>query len=396
MPLAFRIGLGLAGVVALEAAVWQMILRRQQKHREILGPPAAGRAPHPAPRVSVLVAAKDEEDAIEVCVRALLDQDYPDYEVIAVDDRSRDGTGPILQRLADEAAGRLRVVKVSDLPQGWCGKNNAMHAGVAQATGEWLLFTDADCRLLSRDAVSAGVGYAIQHGLDYLSVLPDLEMTTVWERIVQPAASLMLLFWFPLPQVNDPAKPAAFGTGQYMLMSRDGYHRVGGHERVRGELNEDVHLARLVKRAGLGLRVVENDGLLVSHMYRSLGEAFRGWSRIYSGCVGSVPRLAGTAAYLFFFSVLPTLALIVMLAGGLAAADGTPWLVSALAWAAAIAMQQACLWRLYAMAGFGRPWSLTYSMGIVFVLAMIFRAILATLGLAPTTWRGTTYRRAVL
>jgi len=141
--------------------------------------------PGPKPRVSVVVAAKDEAANIEACVRTMLDQDYPDFEVVVCNDRSTDGTGAIVERIAAED-GRARLVNIDHLPPGWCGKNHAMQHGIATTDGQWVCMIDADCRQTSRRTLSAAVQYALDSGADMLSVLPVLEMKGFWENVVQP------------------------------------------------------------------------------------------------------------------------------------------------------------------------------------------------------------------
>src|SRR5262249_17850018 len=151
--------------------------------------PSASSVSASFPKVSILVAARDEESNIESCIRELLDQDYPNFEVIAIDDRSRDGTSSILRGLENEYDGRLQALTVRELPDGWFGKNNAMRMGVDASTGEWLLLTDADCRFPSRGVLSAAMHDARENSSDFLTVIPELETRETWERILQPVCS---------------------------------------------------------------------------------------------------------------------------------------------------------------------------------------------------------------
>lgn len=370
------------------------------RRRQVLSSHSHDGPPGDPQRVSVIVAAKDEEDNIESCLTTLLDQDYPDFEVIAVDDRSQDRTAVILKRLestcgvTEPPSDRLRVITVRSLRDGWFGKNNAMHEGVAVSSGEWLCFTDADCRQISRKTLSMAMREAVEHNSDFLSVTPVLETRTVWERIIQPVCALVLIIWFLPERVNNPKTRTAYANGAFMLMRRSCYDAIGGHERVRTEINEDIHMARIAKQLGLKLRVVENDDLYRTRMYRTPAEAWRGWSRIFYGSLGSLGRLLTAAMLLIVFSLFPWISLAIALIGcGWArAGDAAWWEAAAIAWAGVILVKQAVAWRLYGVLRMGRVWSLTYVLGGAITLSMLVNAVFKTVGATSTTWRGTTYR----
>ena len=203
--------------LAAVACIWlsrHITIWRGQRMVETLTADDSDGWPADAPFVSVVLAAKDEEANIETAVRTFLEQDYPSFEVIVVNDRSTDGTAEVLERLRSEQPdSRLKVLCVDELKEGWFGKNNAMREGVAAAGGQWLCFGDADCRQTSPRSLSAAVRYAIDNRVEFLSVLPNLENHTVWERIIQPACSAVMVFWFPPMRVNDPFCKEAYANG---------------------------------------------------------------------------------------------------------------------------------------------------------------------------------------
>lgn len=352
------------------------------------------------PRVSVLVAAKDEEDNIERCVTSLLGQDYPDFEVVVIDDRSQDGTPRVLGGLAArsgvDAMGRprLRVVTIDELPAGWCGKNHAMRAGVAAASGEWFVFTDADCRMTSQRALSVAVRESLVHEVDFLSIIPFLETPTAWEKVLQPACAMLLILWFLPHRVNDPARKTAYANGAFMLLRRACYTGIGGHERVRLEVNEDVKMARFAKRSGFRLRVVENDDLYRTRMYRTPRQAWRGWSRILFGCLGTLRRLAISAAVVLVYTVLPWASLGAALIGlGLAGPDSAAyWSWAVAGWAGVVTAEQAALWQIYRGIHVPGLWSLAHVIGAIATVGMLVSASLKVVGATGTEWRGTRYR----
>jgi chlorobactene glucosyltransferase len=235
-------------------------------------------APARAPCVSVVVPARNEERVIERCVRSLLAQRYPDFEVIVLDDRSTDGTPAILAGLA-AADQRLRVLQGEPLQVGWIGKCWACHQAAKAARGAWLLFVDADTRHHPLMLASA-MAYASERQADLLSLAPHQELATFGERALLPAIFGIILTAGGSPaEVNDPGRSVAKAVGQFMLFRTQSYRRIGGHESVKNEMAEDFALARRTK--GTGHRLLLGDGadLVSTRMYHSLGEIWQGFSK---------------------------------------------------------------------------------------------------------------------
>jgi chlorobactene glucosyltransferase len=340
----------------------------------------------------MLVAAKDEEKVIEACLRSIFAQDYPDLQVIAVNDRSTDATARILDRLAAEEP-RLTAIHVKDLRAGWFGKNNAMREAVEQANGEWLCFTDADCVQTSNRSISVAMRHALEEGVDFLSVLPNLETHGLWERVIQPACGGIMMIWFNPLKVNDPARRNAYANGAFMLMKRSCYEAIGGHEPVKTEVNEDMHMARRAKAAGQRLKVVSNLDLYTVRMYDSLKQMWNGWSRIFYGCFGTMRRLVVSAVVVVIFSLLPWFTLAVsslVLALREAPAPAWRWLV-AVAALAAVAQLSAML-RFYYRSRSNPLFALLYPIGAAIGLGALVNAMRRIGGRGTTTWRGTVYR----
>lgn len=355
------------------------------RREPVLRPDEPGVPDVDLPRLTVLVAAKDEEQNIDRCLDGLLSQQYPGLQVIAINDRSRDATGRILDSYEENDV-RFKAVHIEELPPGWFGKNHAMHAGIQHARGDWLCLTDADCAYDSPRLLAAAVRYALREKVDFLSVLPRLEAGTFWERVIQPVAGAIMVFWFPPQKVNSPRSPRAYANGAFMLMSRKTYEALGGHERVKATLNEDMHMARMVKQAGLTLRVIRGGDLYRVRMYVGFRQIWRGWSRIFFGCFGTFPRLLVSALMLSIFSVSPYVTLLLSPLAG----SGRPWLAAAAGFA--IVAQQSILWRFYAVTGNDSRWALTYPLGAAVCLGMTLNAMGRLGGLIGTTWRGTSYR----
>ncbi|MGC9455414.1 MAG: glycosyltransferase [Phycisphaerae bacterium] len=376
----------------LVTLVWvsRHLMIQRQKNAEVLSPASPG-LDGDAPFVSVMVAAKDEAENIETCLRTLLAQDYPNFEVIAVNDRSDDDTGAMIDRLAAEDE-RLRAIHIEELPEGWCGKNNAMAHAVAEARGDWLCMTDADCSYASGHTLSAAVRYAHDKQADLLSILPKLEMHGFWERVIQPVCSGVMMIWFHPDKVNNPDKPNAYANGAFMLMRREAYEAVGGHAAVRDRVNEDMHMADHVKRQGLRLRVVTSKDLYSVRMYESLGAILRGWSRIFFGTFGTLKRLTLSLTVMLVMGLLPYAAAVLGFA-----AVGAGWQPTGLWWfcgvagAAAVVMQISVIFRYYRLLEGSPILAWTYPIACGIVSGILLRSLSKLRPGAKVTWRGTSY-----
>ena len=208
---------------------------------------AAGVERH-APRVSIVVAARNEEAAIGEALQSLCDLDYPDLEIIAIDDRSEDRTGEIIARLAAENR-RLAPLTVEVLPTGWLGKTHALQKGVERATGEWILFTDADVKM-APDSLRRAVKLAGATGVDHLAIFPDLVTGSFFLKVAAGTFGACLLGMLNLERLKDPRSGHCVGVGAFNLVRADALNDIGGHEALRMEVVDDHQLARLLYRAG--------------------------------------------------------------------------------------------------------------------------------------------------
>jgi chlorobactene glucosyltransferase len=252
------------------------------------------------PTVSIIVPARNEERNIRRCIVSLLEQDYEQFEVIAVDDGSTDGTGAILDELVQKhpQGHRLWVLRLRDeLPPGWAGKPHAIHRGTQEAQGEWLLFTDADT-WHAPNALRSSVTQAVEEGDDLFTVGAKQELYTFWERVLMPLAYMGIGMLYPPRQVNNPKSRVAVANGQYILIRKKVYSAIGGYERpdLRGTVLDDRDLARAVKESGHKLHFVDGQDLVHVHMYNGLTDTWRGWRKnAYLGNRGGLP---------FFFTQL--------------------------------------------------------------------------------------------
>ncbi len=272
------------------------------------------------PTVSIIVPARNEERNIERCVRSLLEQDYAHYEVIAVDDGSTDETGRILDELARTHPNghRLWVLRLRDLPEGWAGKPHAIHMGVQEAQGEWLLFTDADT-WHAPNCLRSAITQAMQEGADLFTLASEQELPSFWDRTLMPMAYLGISMLYPPKKANDPKSKVAIANGQYILIRRSVYTITGGYARpdMRGTLLDDRDLARIVKQTGFKLRFVDSSGLVRVHMYNSLDEIWRGWRKnAYLGNRGGLAFVAVQLLGLPMITIMPFLLPLLTLLSG--------------------------------------------------------------------------------
>ena len=198
-------------------------------------------------------------------------------EVIVVDDQSSDGTAAILGDLAARIP-KLKVLDAGDLPRGWIGKNHAAAVGAAAASGDWLLFTDADTYHYSGSAHRA-LADAADHDAVLVSYSPEQEMETFWERAMIPFVYCRLAARFSFARINDSRQTDAAANGQFLMIGRDAYDAVGGHAAVAAEILEDVALARRVKHEGFGIYFAAPAGVVRTRMYRSFGAMWQGWTK---------------------------------------------------------------------------------------------------------------------
>jgi len=287
-------------IVVTVALLRHLVLSQSLKATPFLKPDAQAK---PVGLVSIFVPAKDEEAVIERCLRSLLAQESVAIEVFAVDDRSTDRTPEIVSLIANEDS-RLKLIRIADLPPGWTGKCNALQQGQAHGKGDWLLFVDADTLHHPR-CVATALHRATEQNVDLLSLLPALEAGSFWEGVIQPFAAACLMIVYPLHWVNDPtAERYAFANGQFILIRRSAYDKIGGHESVKDKFVEDINLARQVRKAGLNLELAMGPDLFATRMYSSLSSIIKGWSRIFYAAVDGRPiRLAALTAFILVFSV---------------------------------------------------------------------------------------------
>ncbi len=214
-------------------------------------------------RVSIIVPARNEEENIEPPLTQLLSLDYDNYEVIAVDDRSTDDTGAIMDRIGESPAahGRLKVIHVEELPSGWLGKTHAMWSASQQASGDWLLFTDADV-FFKPDSLRRALAYAEAARADHVVVFPRIVMHHPGEKMMIAFFQTLFVFGHRPWKVADPKTKDHMGVGAFNLIRRPVYDAIGTYQALRFEVLDDMKLGKVVKNAGYAQRVAFGEDLI--------------------------------------------------------------------------------------------------------------------------------------
>lgn len=329
----------------------------------------------PAPKVSVIVAARNEARKIRPALQSLLQQDYPNIEYLVVNDRSGDETGEILDGIPG-----ISVVHVTELPAGWLGKNHALHLGAARATGEWLLFTDADVHMQP-----SAIRRAVACARDHLAVAPQLTMPGT---MLQMFGSAFMIFFgiYARPwKAPDPRSSRHVGIGAFNLVRADVYQAIGGHSRIAMRPDDDMKLGKLIKQAGYQQQILFGDGMLSVEWYSSVAELIRGLEKNAYAAVEYRfwAVLASTLVNLAIF-VWPVVALVVT--------NGVTWWLNV-----AIGMLLAAVYIDNEWTHTGKWWQCVgLPIMAILLLWAVWRATLKTILHDGIDWRGTHYSLADL
>ena len=348
--------------------------------------------PVDGPRISVMIPARNEEKNIQRCVEAVLTQDYPNFEVLVLDDRSTDNTSGILTELSKNET-RLVILFGEELPEGWAGKPHALYQAARSATGDWLCFVDADT-FLGPNTLSAVLHAANKTGADLYTIMTLQLVETFWEKVVQPVVFTAISTGFSPRKINDPKSRQALANGQFIFIKHSVYDAIGGHEAIKNQIVEDKAIAEQVKWNGYHLVMADGYSLAKTRMYTSLAELWEGWTKnIYLGLKDSVGMLLFGAFGAFlslvmtlFIPIWPVLGLLWYLNGGgiqalLVVAEAL------LVWAAVIHTRAGAA---HAM-GISRWYALSTPLGTAVFAAMMFISTWKVLSGKGITWKGRTY-----
>lgn len=339
------------------------------------------------PLVSILVPARNEQHRVlENCIRSILAQDYPRFEVIAVNDHSTDATGAILESIArgDE---RLRVIEGQEPPAGWLGKPFAMQQALDHARGEWLLATDADM-IFDNTALRTAMERTLEQNGDAMSLIPHFEAHSFWERVMIPTWAWVFLMFAVVYRISNPKTPGAVGIGGFFLMRRIVLERVGGYESLKDEVMEDVRLAERIKRSGARLFTEYAPDLLSTRMYSNFREMWecstKNW---FSGVKFSLPFALVCVLFMYSIAVVPPLVALVTGIAIVVAKRADLWILfvpAGLSW-----LLQVIVLALVSVRSKVHPvYALTAPLGLGLIYAMLFDSSVRISTGRGVTWKG--------
>jgi len=369
------------------AAYGHLMRLGRNKMRLMRRPPDI--VPNPPPSATIVIPAKDEGERIRICLESCLNQDYPNFDVLTIDDRSTDQTGAVMDDIAAKDP-RLTVIhKTEPPPLGWTGKNHGLWTGQDRARGEWLVFVDSDV-VLESDALSAAMSVVVRKQFDMLSLLPRVESHSIWESMLVPLAGTAASTMYLVALTNNNQLPkCAFANGQFLMISRRAYDAIGGHETVRDRFCEDIAIAKLLKAGGLRPRISWGNDFAAVRMYSSLGAIYRGWSRIYYAASAGSPWRALAAA---LFLIVCSLTAYPALAWGAWLTvhidwQGPAWLIAG---GFHLAMMTFCLMLAYRWSGNPRRNAFLFPIAGPMLLSILVIALKMCIT-KKVEWRGTAY-----
>jgi chlorobactene glucosyltransferase len=342
--------------------------------------------PEPAPLISILLPARNEEANIGVCLESLRQQDYPNFEILVLDDSSTDGTSDIVARIAAEDS-RVRLLKGQPLPSGWAGKTFACHQLAQEARGSWLLFTDADT-VHASSMLRRVLGVALATRAALISGFPYQRTASIWQKTAMPILFyFMLLCWMPFwwLQRSRCTMPSV-AIGQFLFFSAEEYRSIGGHEAVKSRIVEDVWLGIEVSRHKYRQLTLDLSSLVSCQMYREFGTMWDGITRwFYTVASLSVVTLVVMIAVVLLLFLAPFLWLVYGLLLG----------QPALAWEVLVALQVGIVFLARFLAGrrFSQPKTsiILHPIGVAFLLLVSFYASYQYLTGAGVKWKGRVY-----
>ncbi len=330
------------------------------------------------PRVSILFAARDEEEKLPAALDTLSALDYPHLEIVAVDDRSQDSTGRILDEFA-RTHYRLQVVHVAQLPPGWLGKPHGLQKAYEASTGEWLLFTDADVRF-SPDVLRRAISLAKQRNLDHLTLLCDVEMVGFWETVLLTFFGLAFYIANDPYRVSNPKSKMYVGVGAFQLLKRSAYEASGTHRRLAFEVVDDMKLGKIVKQSGFRSGTAISQDAVVVRWHAGLGNILRGVTKNFFAALGyNLAFVAASVTALLLTNVLPI--------AGLFFGYGWIRFFSAIAILIAVGFHAG----VDVVTRVSPLYALTYPLGAIFFAYMLLRSTVITLKQGGIVWRDTFY-----
>ena len=390
LDLALLLVTALTTIVLAGAFVDFAIGYRRLRHLKDVTPVRTG------PSLSIIVAARNEARGIEAAARSLVRLDYPALEIVIVNDRSTDGTGAILKRLALEhetAKVRLKsdtttltttftIVDIAELPDGWLGKNYALSVGAARASGELLLFTDADV-VFEPTTLRRAVGVMQRDGIDHLTAIPDVRVPGVALNGFVAAFGVFFSMYVRPWKARDPRSRHHIGVGAFNLIRAAAYRAIGTHRAIAMRPDDDLKLGKLVKKHGFRQDVVYGQGFIVVEWYGSVGELIDGLMKnAFAGVNYSLWAVAGSTLALCLMNAWPFLAIFATHGAARALSGVSVLLIVLIFWTSA---------RYSGFGGARVAYVLLFPAAALLFAYIVWRSALIAVIRGTVTWRGTAY-----
>lgn len=246
--------------------------------RSLKIPSDKSKIPVNTPRVSILIPARNEATNIGICLESLRNQDYPDYEILVLDDNSSDNTADIVNAIVNKDK-KVKLIQGKPLPKGWAGKTYACHQLAKNATGKWIIFTDADTKH-EPNMIRSVLAIALKYNTSLLSGFPRQITDSFSQKITVPVFNFIVMSWMPLWWLHKGKKPRpSFANGQFLMFPANEYWRIGGHEAVKSRILEDVWMGAEVYKKGGRVLAVDLSPVVQCHMYRSFGAMWHGFAK---------------------------------------------------------------------------------------------------------------------
>jgi glycosyltransferase involved in cell wall biosynthesis len=330
------------------------------------------------PRISLIFAARDEEEKLPPALATLISLDYPNLEIIAVNDRSQDFTARILNDFAS-THDRLKTVHIDDLPPGWLGKTHALQKAYESATGDWLLFTDADVSF-KPDALRRCMSLVHTQNLDHLTLFCGIEMVTFWEKVIISFFGMSFNLAIQPHRVSNPHSRAYAGVGAFQLVKRSAYEACGTHRRLAMEVIDDVKLGKMVKMGGFHSAVAIAPNEVSVRWHAGLGNLVRGVEKnFFAAAQFKLPQVCFQVFGLLVFNLAPLF--------GLLFSHGTTRLFAALG----LLIPVGFLAGVDVVMGISPLYALTLPLAASVFTYMLLRSTFITLKQGGIYWRGTFY-----
>jgi cellulose synthase/poly-beta-1,6-N-acetylglucosamine synthase-like glycosyltransferase len=371
-----------AATLLMQLAIAAVVGRSVRSIRRLADQPSPA-AGTPLPRVSIVIPARNEERNIEEALRSVLALDYEDLEIDVVDDRSTDRTGEILDRMARENP-RLQVVHIRELPPGWLGKNHALEWGGRKATGDYLLFTDADV-VMHPTALRRAIAAMERDGIDHLAASPEIERASVLFEMFIGVFSLFFTLFVKAWKVRNPKSPAHVGIGAFNLVRASAWRAVGGHQPIAMRPDDDLKLGKLLKKNGFRQELMYGRGLIRVEWYASVRELIQGLMK------NAFPGTDYRIGVVIFSTLLQLTTLVWPFLAVFVTTGPTRWLNLA----SVLVLLTLC-WINAPLANVRRWTGVGFPLATLLFIYIVWRSMLTILWNGGIEWRGTRYPLAEL